>query len=297
MNEIIEKNNIENMIYEIRGKEVMLDSDLAKLYKCTNGTKDINKAVKRNLDRFPDDFYFQLTEEEKNNLWFQIGTANNMSRSLPHVFTEQGIAMLASVLRTPVASNASINIMRAFVNMRHYIRSNYNILPYKFLLLEEKVDNNTKRINELFDKFDPKIIPDNYICFNGKNYDAYSKIQEIFKKAKKELVIIDGYADTTVLDIVRRLKANVTLITKPNRLLSKQDVEKYNMQYNNLKVIFDDTFHDRYFILDKKEVYHCGTSVNKIGARTFSINKFSDSGARSSLINWVYEIIKNSEEE
>ena len=117
MNEIIEKENtlIEDMIYEIRGVQVMLDKDLAKLYQCTNGTKDINKAVKRNINRFPPDFYFQLTETEINNLWFQSGTANNMSRTNPFVFTEQGVAMLSSVLHTEIAEEVSIRIMRSFV--------------------------------------------------------------------------------------------------------------------------------------------------------------------------------------
>ncbi len=122
MNEIIEKENIEieNMIYEIRGVQVMIDSDLAKLYQCTNGTKDINKAVKRNINRFPSDFYFQLTDEEKEALWFQSGTTNNMSRSNPFVFTEQGVAMLSSVLHTEIAVEVSTRIMRSFVKMRKY---------------------------------------------------------------------------------------------------------------------------------------------------------------------------------
>ena len=121
MNEIIKKENkIENMIYEIRGVEVMLDSDLARLYECKNGTKDINKAAKRNINRFPEDFYFQLTDEETKKLWFQNGTANNMVRNNPHVFTEEGVAMLSSVLKTEIASEMSIKIIRAFVCMRKY---------------------------------------------------------------------------------------------------------------------------------------------------------------------------------
>ena len=126
MNEIMEKEviNIENMIYEINGVEVMLDSDLAKLYQCANGTKDINKAVKRNLTRFPEDFCFQITTKEKNELRFQSGTTNRMSRVLPHVFTEEGVAMLASILHTDIAKEVSVVIMRAFVAMRHYIGNN-----------------------------------------------------------------------------------------------------------------------------------------------------------------------------
>ena len=120
MNELIKEDNIENMIYEIRGIEVMLDSDLAKLYHCKNGTKDINKAVKRNINRFPNDFYFQLTEEERNILRFQIGTANNMSRTLPYVFTEQGVYMLSTILKTNIATEVTLKIMDSFVKMRLY---------------------------------------------------------------------------------------------------------------------------------------------------------------------------------
>ena len=140
MNELMVKDDVkvENMIYEIRGVQVMLDSDLAKLYQCKNGTKDINKAVKRNIERFPRDFYFQLTEMEQENLWFQNGTANKMMRTTSHVFTEQGCAMLATVLKTEVASIVSVNIMRAFVNMKRIISAN---------LIEQKYINNQVMIN------------------------------------------------------------------------------------------------------------------------------------------------------
>ena len=143
---MLEESIIENMIYEVRGVQVMLDKDLAKLYQCTNGTKDINRAVKRNIKRFPKDFYFELTEVEKKKLWFQSGTANNMSRSNPHVFTEQGVAMLASVLHTEIAEEVSIRIMRSFVKMRRYFAnttSNNEMLinhENRLLVLENKFD-------------------------------------------------------------------------------------------------------------------------------------------------------------
>ena len=161
MNEIIEKEiKIENMIYEIRGKQVMLDSDLAKLYQCKNGTKTINLAVKRNIDRFPNDFYFELTKEEYDELRFQVETANwnTMSRSLPHVFTEQGVAMLSSVLRTEIASKVSIDIMRAFVAMRKYISNELLEQQYmKEMLIKheskiENLDNKVLLLQESFDK-------------------------------------------------------------------------------------------------------------------------------------------------
>ena len=131
----------------------------------------------------------------------------------------------------------------------------------------------------------------NEIYFDGQIYDAYSKIQEIFKSAKKELIIIDAYADNTILDIIKRLNIHVIIITKPNNLLTKQDITKYNKQYNNLEVIYDNTFHDRYFIIDKFVLYHCGTSINRIGYKTFSINLISDEEVCNSLISEVNKII------
>lgn len=167
MNEIAEKDviNIENIIYEIDGKEVMLDSDLAKLYNVE--TKRVNEAVKNNPEKFPRRFSWILTNEEKNNLWSKFSTANisSMSRSNPRVFTEQGVYMLATILKSKIATEVSIRIMDTFVKMRHYINYNKNILPRRFLLLEEKVDNNTKRIDELFDKFNPKEITKDSIFF------------------------------------------------------------------------------------------------------------------------------------
>ena len=275
---MIEELNIENMIYEIRDKQVMLDSDLAKLYQCKNGTKSINLAVSRNIEKFPSDFYFQLNSEEYSNLKFQFETSslkNNYGgiRKLPYAFTEQGVAMLATVLKTKIASKTSINIMRAFVSMRKYISN--NLLEQKYInnmVLEH--DNRIELLEKSFDKLEEKR-KDNEIYFNGMIYDAYSKLLDIFSETKNELIIIDSYADKVILDIVRRLKVKVILITT-NKILSKQDIEKYNKQYNNLKVIYNNTFHDRYFIIDKEKVYHCGASINRIGYKTFSINMIND---------------------
>ena len=292
MNEVIEI-KIESLIYEIRGKQVMLDSDLAKLYQCANGTKTINQAVKRNLLRFPNDFYFQLTKEEFFNLRSQFGTSSwnqyGGMRKLPYVFTEQGVAMLATVLRTDVATKVSIAIMRAFVAMRKYISK--DLIEQKYINdMVLKHDSQIMALEKSFNKLEEnkKI---NEIYFDGQIYDAYSKIQEIFKEAKKELIIIDGYADNTILDIIKRLKIDVTVITKPNNLLTKQDILKYNKQYKNLKVKFDSSFHDRYFILDKKTIYHCGASINRIGYKIFSITLISDIEVCNLLLNKVNKIV------
>ena len=292
MNDIVNKEEIkiENLIYEIRGKQVMLDSDLARLYECTNGTKDINKAVKRNSERFPENFMFKLTNEEWSALRFQIGTSNKKGgrRYKPFVFTEQGVAMLSSIIHTDVAIKVSIAIMDAFVAMRKYVSSN---------LLEQKYINNMvledhdkiKVLEESFNKLEEKKRA-NEIYFDGQIYDAYFKIQNIFKEAKEELIIIDGYADNTILDIVKRLKVDVKIITKPNNLLTRQDILKYNKQYKNLKVKFDNSFHDRYFILDNKVVYHCGASINRIGYKTFSITLIGDDEVCNLLLNKVRKI-------
>lgn len=283
MNDIVIKENtkIENMIYEIRGKQVMLDSDLAKLYECANGTKTINLAVKRHINKFPERYRFQLTDEESQNIRFQLETkkyhveTRGGKYNNPYVFTETGVAMLATVLKTPIAEEITIKIMDTFVMMRHYIGNN----EYRLSNIETKVIDHDDRIKLLEDSFQ-KLSENkktNEIYFNGQIFDAYSKIYEIFNSVKNNLVIIDAYADNTILDIIKRLNVNVTIITKSNNLLTKQDIEKYNRQYHNLKVIYDNTFHDRYFILDNNIVYHCGASINRIGYKTFSITLINDS--------------------
>ena len=285
---------IENLIYEIRGVHVMLDSDLARLYKCKNGTKSINLAVNRNGVRFPMDFYFQLTKEEYNNLKFQIETSSlNKNyggiRKNPYVFTEQGVAMLASVLKTEIASQMSVTIMRAFVAMKRYIGNN----EYRLSNIETKIidhDNSIKFLKEAFDKFEEKRKV-NEIYFNGQIYDAYSKIQEIFSEAKKQIIIIDAYADYTLLDIIKRLSVEVVIITRKDNLLTEQDILKYNKQYHNLNIIYDNTYHDRYFILDNHTIYHCGASINRIGYKTFSITLISDKDVCEVLISKINTMI------
>ena len=289
MNNTIVKDevNIENLIYEVRGKQVMLDSDLARLYHTE--TRRINEAVNRNKAKFPERFCFRITESEYNFLKSQFATSKGGSRKGHTVFTEQGVAMLATILKTDVATKVSIAIMDAFVAMRKYISS--NLLEQKYInnmVLEH--DSQIKLLQSTFNKLEEKKKV-NEIYFDGQIYDAYSKIQEIFKEAKKEIIIIDGYADNTILDIIKRLKVNVTIITKLNNLLTRQDVLKYNKQYHNLKVIYDNSFHDRYFILDGNIVYHCGASINRIGYKTFSITLIGDEYMCKLLSSRVNKII------
>ena len=269
----------------------MLDSDLSRIYQCKNGTKSINLAVKRNIERFPDDFHFQLKNEEYENLRFQIETANynEKSRTLPYVFTQEGVAMLSSVLRTSVAARVNVDIMRAFVIMRKYI--NEDLIEQKFykeMLIRH--DNDIKLLQKSFNELNKKEIKSE-IYFNGQIYDSYSKILDIFSKAKEELIIIDSYVDKVVLDIIRRLKVNVIIITSKKCKLNNLDIERYNMQYDNLKLLYDDTFLDRYFILDKKTIYNCGTPLNYIGYKTFCINKLEDNIVIKSLMNKIINII------
>ena len=261
MNELIieEELKIENMIYEIRGKQVMLDSDLAKLYQVE--TKRINEAVKNNLEKFPERFSWILSKEEYNHLRSNFSTSSSIKnyggrRYNPRVFTEQGVAMLATVLKSHVATRVSIAIMDAFVSMKKYISNELLEQQYiKNMLLKHdneinNLDNIVLLLQESFDKLQNKELV-NEIYFEGQIYDAYSKILEIISKAKEEIIIIDNYADKTILDMISRTKTKVILITRKNSLLSNIDIEKYNKQYNNLIVKYDNTFHDRYIILDK----------------------------------------------
>ena len=277
MNELIEKekSKIEDMIYEIRGKQVMLDSDLAKLYHCANGTKSINLAVKRHINRFPERFMFQLTEEESRIIWFQIETKNGKVETRggkfdqPFVFTEQGVSMLSAVLRTDVAEEVSIRIMDAFVAMKKYISNN---------LLEQRYINNLvledhekiKLLEESFNIMDEK---NNHLFFEGQIYDAYSLLLDIFNKSEKEIIIIDNYIDKNLLDILSKTKKVVKVITNK---YNNDDYNKYKKQYNNVKLTINNNFHDRFIIIDKKILYHCGASFKDLGNKCFEISKIEE---------------------
>ena len=293
MNNVIltEQVKIENMIYEIRGKQVMLDSDLAKLYRVE--TKRINEAVRRNHEKFPERFCFKLSKNEYLDiLRSHFATLElkpgQYSKYLPRVFTEQGVAMLVTILKSDVATQVSIAIMDAFVIMRKYISN--ELIEQKYINnLVIKHDEDIKLLQASFNKFEEKK-KDNEIYFNGQIYDAYSKIDDILKEANNNIIIIDNYADKMVLDMIRNLKVEVTIICKNNGLLKEIDVNKYQKQYNNLKVVYNNDFHDRYIILDQKEIYHCGASLNYAGSKTFSINKLEDEIVKNNLIKCVLAI-------
>lgn len=284
MNEIIEKENliIEDIIYKINGVDVILDSDLANLYQVE--TKRINEAVYRNKEKFPERISWITSNSEVRVLWSQNATTNisSKSRTNPRVFTEQGVYMLATILKSGKAIEVSIRIMDAFVKMRHYINYNKSFLPNKFLLLEEKVDNNTKRIDELFDKFDYKDIVKNYIFFEGDFYNAYSILLDIFNKSKKEIIIIDNYSGKELLDILKNIDKKIIIVSKNiDEILKK----KYLKQYSNITFINNNSFHDRFIMLDRNILYSCGASFKDLGKKCFAINEFNNKEYITRILN------------
>ena len=290
MNELMEKekNKIEDMIYEINGVQVMLDSDLANLYEVA--TKRINEAVKNNLGKFPKRFSWVLSNEEWEILRSKFSTSSLKSnyggrRYLPRVFTEPGIYMLSTILKSSVAVNASVRIMDTFTNMRKYINDNKDI--YKSInIINNKLLEHDEKFNYLFSKFDTK----EQLFIEGQTYSAYSSIFEILSGAKKNIIVVDEYADISILDLIKKIKCNITLITRNSDRLSDMEIDKFNREYNNLTVIRDNSFHDRFFIVDKKEIYISGSSINNAGEKTFMIIKIENNLVKNMLIKNIEEI-------
>jgi len=278
--------DIKSMIYEIRGKQVMIDSDLAMLYKCVNGAKSINLAVKRNMDRFPDRFCFQLTKNEYKEirvkvLKFQNETSKADNRGgkqkLPYVFTEQGVAMLSSVLRTNVATEISVKIMDAFVEMRRFIINNANIFE-RLTNVEYKLLEHDKNFDRLFDLFQKEKEFKNKLFYEGQIYDAYSILIDLIKVANKKIIIIDNYIDKSILDILSKKQKDVEvkIISKNSLKLSELDIDKFNKQYPKLEIFYSSEFHDRFIIIDNEIVYHLGASLKDLGSKCFCISKLED---------------------
>ena len=266
-NEII---NIENMIYEIRGVQVMFSKDVAKLYQVE--TKRINEVIKRNINRFPDSFCFQLTNKEIDILFSrsQFATLNksnnyrgNNIKYLPYVLTEQGIIMLSGLLKSDIAVKVNIDIVNAFVKMRRYFSNNSEILinhENRLLVLENTLDKfKEKELNKIF--------------FEGELYDAYSILLDILNKAKEEIIIIDNYAGKELLDTLKDIDKKIIIISKNIDKILKN---KYEKQYKNVEFINNDSFHDRFIIIDRKILYSCGASFKDLGKKCFAISEFSD---------------------
>ncbi len=276
MNEITEKDQIliEDMIYEIRGVQVMLSSDVAKLYQVE--TKVLNQTIKRNINRFPDTFCFQLTNEEIDKLssrsqFVTLNKSNNLRgynvKYLPYVLTEQGIMMLSGLLKSDIAVKVNIQIIDAFVKMRKYFA---NTISNNEILLNH--ENRLLKLEETFDKFKEKE-QINKIFFERELYDAYSLLLDIFNSVKEEIIIIDNYAGKELLDILKKLDKKVIIVSKN---IDETLKKKYEKQYNNVTFINNNSFHDRFIILDRNKLYSCGASFKDLGKRCFAINEFSD---------------------
>ena len=281
--------DIKNLIYTIRGMQVMLDSDVANLFKYT--TKNINKSVKNNAEKFPEYYCFQLTTKEYNFLITRrynitkIGRSNNR-KYLPYVFTEYGITMLAALLKSEVAVNISIKIVNIFMQMRKNFSENNQVferltsLEYKLLEQEKKINN---ILGEL--KYEENI--KQKIFFKGQIYDAYSIIIDIIKSANKKILIIDNYIDDNVLKMLSKKKKDVevTILTSIKSNIEKLDIKKFNKEYPILKLEKTNKFHDRFIIVDNKEMYHLGASIKDLGKKCFGINKIEDIKIVEKIIN------------
>ena len=270
--------NIEDMIYEIRGKQVMLDSDLAKLFSYE--TFNLNKAVKRNMDKFNNDYMFQITLKEYKLLIFQNGISNSRGgrRTLPYAFTEKGILMLATILKSKIAVEMSINIINVFVEMRKYL-STYSY-EKRIGNIETKIIDYDNKFDEVLKKLDNTV--NNHIFFEGQIYDAYSKIIDIFNTSKSNITIIDNYLDKDLLDVISKTNVEVTLITADK--LDNLDLVKYKKQYNNLNIIINKSYHDRFIIIDSEILYHLGASLNSIGKKCFAITRIEDKDILDKLL-------------
>ena len=284
---------IENLILNIRGKQVMLDRDLARLYGVE--TKRLNEAVKRNIERFPEDFMFQLNKEEFENWKSQIVTSNWMSqnatsnslimgaRKLPYAFTENGIAMLSGLLNSQIAIRVNIQIMRAFVAMRHTLLSNNQLfnrienIEHNQLLMIQWKDKTDSQINELFNTLAKHELPTEGVFHNGQIFDAYKFATDLIKSAKKSLVLIDNYVDESVLLMLSKRNQGVTAKIYTSQITPqlRQDLAKHYSQYPTIQIVRHTTSHDRFLIIDDTEVYHIGASLKDLGKKLFAFSKLN----------------------
>ncbi len=274
---VLSTEKIKSRIYTLRDMQVMLDADLAELYKVE--TRVLNQAVKRNNERFPSLFMFQITEQEYKNLISQSVTSSFQwggRRKLPFAFTEQGVAMLSGVLKSDTAVRISIQIMSAFVTMRRFLASNAQVFQ-RLDLVEKKQIEHDRKFEEVFDAIQSKDIkPEKGIFFDGQIFDAYKFISDLIRTAGKSIVLIDNYVDDSVLTLFskRNKEVQVTIFTKE---ISKQlllDLSKYNSQYPPIEIKEFKQSHDRFLIIDNTEVYHFGASLKDLGKKWFAFSKF-----------------------
>ena len=267
---------IESLIRFIREKQVILDTDLAMLYGVE--TKRLKEQVKRNIDRFPDDFMFELTREELNGLRSQIAPSNGRggTRYLPYAFTEGGIAMLSSVLKSGIAVEVNIRIMRAFVAMRQFLATNAQVFQ-RLTNIEYHQIETDKRIDEVFKRLDANVQPQQGIFYEGQVFDAYQFVSDLVRKAKNSIVLIDNYVDDTVLTLLDKRADNVTA-TIYTQHISQQfqlDINRHNTQYPAINVEHFNRAHDRFLLIDD-EVYHIGASIKDLGKKWFAFTLMQD---------------------
>lgn len=288
--------DVKGLIYVVRNQQVMLDSDLALLYDVE--TKVFNQAVKRNENRFPERFRFQLSLEEYERLRSQTVTSNGRGgrRYLPYAFTEQGIAMLSAVLRSDIAVETSIRIMDAFVETRQFLANNAALferigqVELKQLEYQKKTDKRLDQVFAYIESAPPEATQK--VFFDGQLFDAFSLIVELVRKAQREIVLIDGYVDIPTLNILAKKAAgvDVTIYTLPNTRLTQADIDTFNYQYPALTVRHTSTFHDRFMIIDGSGGYHIGSSLKDAGKKCFAITKIEDGQMIDDILERLKEV-------
>lgn len=290
--------DLKNKIYMIRGVQVMLDSDLAEIYGYS--VKAFNQQVKNNIDKFDEDFMFQLTQEEVDNLRSKFLTANisTMSRSLPYVFSEQGVYMLMTVLRGELATKQSKILIRMFKEMKQFLVENANIFAEINSIKQHLINSDLhqaetdRKVTELFDLMDKYKVQDKQgIFFQGQIFDAYSFFQKLIQKAQKEIILIDGYVDLSVLDRFSKknpgVKVDIYTLQNPKMKnpLTQIDIQTFNSQYPTLTVNYTNKMHDRFLIIDNKELYHIGASLKDLGKTCFGFDILDTSLIQSIMSN------------
>lgn len=270
--------DIHNKIYTIRGVQVMLDEDLAKLYKVE--TKVFNQAVKRNIERFPDNFCFLLTQNEYESLRSQFVTLETSRgkhrKYLPYAFTEQGVSMLSAVLKSDTAIQTSIQIINNFVKMRKFLLDNASIFQ-RFTQIEQKLLTHEDNFEKIFKAIESKQISQNQgIFYDGQIYDSYSFISDLLRSSKNEIILIDNYIDDSVFTLFSKTpNIKVTIYTNTISKQLKLDFEKYSKQYDNITLKIFSNSHDRFLIIDNKEIYHIGASLKDLGKKWFAFSKIN----------------------
>ena len=275
----IQSMHIEHLIYTIRGLQVMLDRDIALLYSVETG--QLNRQVKRNIGRFPSDFMFRLSKEEMEILKCQNGISSwGGDRYLPYAFTENGIAMLSSVLRSPTAIEANIRIMRAFTSMRHFFTNNAQVFQRLSTIEYHQIETD-KRIDEVFKRLDANTTPQQGIFFDGQVFDAYRFVSDLIKKAKQSIILIDNYVDDSVLSLLDKRESNVSAKIYTQNISSqlKLDINKHNSQYPLIEVNQFNKAHDRFLLIDD-EIYHIGASIKDLGKKWFAFTLMRDITAK-----------------